>query len=132
MKKISIIVGARPNFMKASPVFCALNNKEKFNLEIIHSGQHYDKNMSDIFFQELGLPQPSINLNVSKASELTQTANIMLRLEEYYINNGIPDLIIVFGDVTSSCAGAFVGIKLNVPIAHVEAGNRSFDNSIIP
>lgn len=127
-KNIILIVGTRPNFMKAAPVYNALMKQQKFNTIIIHTGQHYDHNMSDIFFEQLELTNSKIiNLNVGSASQNTQLAKIMLKLEgQFKILN--PDLVLVFGDVTSTLAGALTCNKMNIKVGHVEAGNRSFDN----
>ncbi|NIO44192.1 MAG: UDP-N-acetylglucosamine 2-epimerase (non-hydrolyzing), partial [Candidatus Aenigmarchaeota archaeon] len=106
MKTIVLVVGTRPNFMKAAPVYNALKKLEKYDIIIVHTGQHYDYNMSDIFFVELGLTNANIiNLKVNKGTQNTQIANIMVRLENTF-NKINPDLVLVFGDVTSTVAGA--------------------------
>ncbi len=122
------VIGARPNIMKADPVFRALA-KHGVIQTIVHTGQHYDFNMSDVFFQELGLPQPDINLQVGSGTHAQQTAEIMCRLEPV-VTERRPDWVLVYGDVNSTVAAALVCSKLLAPIAHVEAGLRSFDRTM--
>ena len=122
------IVGARPNFMKAAPVYRALA-KLGANQRLIHTGQHYDAAMSDTFFHDLDLPEPDGNLGVGSGSHATQTAAIMVALEPLLLEYS-PALVIVYGDVNSTTAAALVAAKLNLPVAHVEAGLRSFDNTM--
>lgn len=119
------VVGARPNFMKASPLIEALNRRGTKQL-LVHTGQHYDAKMSDVFFVELGLPQPDINLEVGSGSHAQQTAGIMTAIEPVLIKNR-PEWLVVYGDVNSTIAAALVAVKLGIKIAHVEAGLRSFD-----
>jgi UDP-N-acetylglucosamine 2-epimerase (non-hydrolysing) len=126
--KIVHVVGARPNFMKMAPVFNALKKYPAKQL-IIHTGQHYSQNMSDIFFEELGINPPDINLQVGSGSHANQVAQIMMKFEEVMLKEN-PDLIVVYGDVNSTMAAALVGAKLGIKIAHVEAGLRSFDLSM--
>lgn len=128
MLKIFHVTGARPNFMKVAPVHRALASCG-FKQKIVHTGQHYDKLMSDIFFKELDLPTPEVNLGVGSASHSTQTAQIMIGLEEEF-NRERPDLVLVYGDVNSTLAAALVCAKLSVPFGHVEAGLRSFDRTM--
>ncbi|MBI4056650.1 MAG: UDP-N-acetylglucosamine 2-epimerase (non-hydrolyzing) [Elusimicrobia bacterium] len=128
-KKVFHIVGARPNFMKAAPVIAALKDHPGIHQRLIHTGQHYDKNMSDVFFQQLGLPSPDINLEVGSGSQAVQTAQIMMSLEEFLLAQPA-DLVMVYGDVNSTIAAALVSVKLGIPVAHVEAGLRSFDRSM--
>ena len=123
------VVGARPNFMKVAPVCKALQEKQIVYQTIVHTGQHYDGNMSNIFFQELGIPDPDINLQVGSTSHAQQTAAIMERFEPI-VQERKPDLVLVYGDVNSTVAAALVCAKLCVPIAHVEAGLRSFDRTM--
>jgi UDP-N-acetylglucosamine 2-epimerase (non-hydrolysing) len=127
--KILHVVGARPNFMKAAPVIRALSRTGGVNQLVVHTGQHYDFNMSDVFFQELGIPAPDINLQVGSASQARQTADIMSRFEPVVLEQQ-PDLVLVYGDVNSTVAAALVCSKLLVRVAHVEAGLRSFDRSM--
>jgi len=123
------IVGARPNFMKVAPVLLALNRRENVAQTLIHTGQHYDVNMSDVFFQQLGIPAPDINLAVGSGTHAKQTAEIMIRLEPIILERR-PDIVLVYGDVNSTVATALVCAKAGVPIGHVEAGLRSFDRSM--
>jgi UDP-N-acetylglucosamine 2-epimerase (non-hydrolysing) len=121
-----LIAGARPNFMKIAPICQALKQNMGIDYNIVHTGQHYDENMSKIFFDQLDIPRPDINLNVGSDSHALQTANIMIGFEKV-LNNYNPDLVIVVGDVNSTLACSLVASKLNVPVAHVEAGLRSFN-----
>jgi len=123
------VIGARPNFMKVAPVHSALAAKKGISQGIIHTGQHYDAAMSDIFFNQLGIPAPDFNLGVGSASHARQTAEIMIRLESVFIEEK-PDLVLVYGDVNSTVAAALVCSKLLIPIGHVEAGLRSFDRTM--
>lgn len=120
------IVGARPNFMKVAPLHGALEEHDHFQSTIVHTGQHYDKQMSDIFFHQLGLPRPDLYLGVGSGSHAQQTARIMTAFEEV-VEEEQPDLVVVVGDVNSTLACALVATKLHVPVAHVEAGLRSGD-----
>ncbi len=123
------IVGARPNFMKVAPVLNALRQREGVVQILIHTGQHYDINMSDVFFQELGIPAPDVNLAVGSGTHAKQTADIMIRLEPIVLERQ-PDLVLVYGDVNSTVATALVCAKLGVRVGHVEAGLRSFDRTM--
>ena len=125
MKPIIIVVGARPNFMKMAPIYNYLNSKN-LPLLLVHTGQHYDENMSKVFFDDLGMPKPDIYLGVGSASHAKQTAQIMVDFEEICEKNK-PSMVVVAGDVNSTIACALVSSKLNIPVAHVEAGLRSFD-----
>lgn len=127
MKSMRIlhVVGARPNFMKAAPVMRALQ-KWGVKQTLVHTGQHYDTNMSDVFFSQLAIPAPDWNLGVGSGSHARQTAEIMSRLEPVVLD-AKPSLILVYGDVNSTVAAALVCSKLLVPVGHVEAGLRSFD-----
>ncbi|HQG66394.1 MAG TPA: UDP-N-acetylglucosamine 2-epimerase (non-hydrolyzing) [Smithella sp.] len=128
--KIMHIVGARPNFIKIAPIMREMENyPDKFEQILVHTGQHYDANMSDVFFDELELPKPDVNLEVGSGTHAGQTAQIMLRFEGV-LNTYKPDWIIVPGDVNSTIACALVASKLGVKIAHVEAGLRSFDRTM--
>lgn len=123
------IVGARPNFMKVAPVLNALKEREKVEQTVIHTGQHYDANMSDVFFQQLGIPAPDVNLAVGSGSHAKQTAEIMVRLEPVVLERQ-PDTVLVYGDVNSTVATVLVCAKLGVRVGHVEAGLRSFDRTM--
>lgn len=128
-KRILHVVGARPNFMKAGPVHAALAELEGISQILVHTGQHYDEVMSEVFFKELKLPKPDLNLDVGSASHAVQTAEVMILFEQVVLRHQ-PDLTVVYGDVNSTLAAALVCSKLGVPIAHVEAGLRSFDKSM--
>jgi UDP-N-acetylglucosamine 2-epimerase (non-hydrolysing) len=123
------VVGARPNFMKAAPVVAALGRRSGWRQTLAHTGQHYDFNMSDVFFQQLGLPEPDVSLGVGSGSHARQTAEVMTRLEPVVLERR-PDVVVVYGDVNSTAAAALVCAKLLVPVAHVEAGLRSFDRTM--
>lgn len=128
MKQIRIICvcGARPNFMKIAPLMQAFDEHGVFETLLVHTGQHYDENMSRLFFDELGIPKPDINLEVGSASHAAQTAKIMKRFEPV-VNDFKPDYVLVVGDVNSTIACGLVAVKLGVKLIHVEAGLRSFD-----
>jgi UDP-N-acetylglucosamine 2-epimerase (non-hydrolysing) len=123
------VVGARPNFMKAAPVRAAMETIPGIRQTLVHTGQHYDANMSDVFFQQLGLAVPDVNLNVGSGTQARQTAEIMTGLEPVIMRKH-PDLVLVYGDVNSTVATALVCAKLQVRVAHVEAGLRSRDRSM--
>lgn len=127
--KIIHVVGARPNFMKASPVMSALSRRAGVEQQLVHTGQHYDRNMSDIFFAQLGLPEPDVNFEVGSGSHAYQTAQTMMRFEGY-LGEAKPDSVLVYGDVNSTLAAALVCAKMQVRIVHVEAGLRSFDRTM--
>ena len=129
MPKALLVVGARPNFMKAAPVLRALRAYPKFEAKLVHTGQHYDDAMSTVFFEDLGLPRPDIYLGVGSGTQATQTAKIIIAFEEV-IELELPDLIIVVGDVNSTLACSLVAAKGSVPLAHVEAGLRAFDRTL--
>ena len=123
------VVGARPNFMKAAPVVRALATSKRIRQTIVHTGQHYDANMSDVFFQELEIPEPDVNLAVGSGSHAKQTAEIIARFEPVVLETR-PDLVLVYGDVNSTVAAALVCSKLLVRVGHVEAGLRSRDRTM--
>ncbi|MCD6361184.1 MAG: UDP-N-acetylglucosamine 2-epimerase, partial [Armatimonadetes bacterium] len=127
--KILNIVGARPNFMKAAPVMDALSKRGGVTQVLVHTGQHYDGNMSNVFFRQLELPEPDVNLEVGSGSHAVQTAQIMMRFEEVVLSER-PDLVLVYGDVNSTVAAALVCAKLGIRVGHVEAGLRSFDRTM--
>lgn len=122
------VTGARPNFPKAAPVLAALSGHPVRQL-LVHTGQHYDERMSEVFFRQLGLPEPDVNLGVGSGSHARQTAAIMTGLEELFTSHA-PDLVVVYGDVNSTAAAALVAAKMGIALAHVEAGLRSFDMSM--
>ena len=124
---IAYVVGARPNFVKMAPVIAELRARLPDRRHVlIHTGQHYDRAMSELFFEELNVPQPDHLLGVGSGSHATQTARVMERLEPV-LREERPDLVIVPGDVNSTLAATLVAVKLGVPVAHVESGLRSFD-----
>jgi len=127
MKKVLHIVGARPNFMKVAPIHRAISERGVLQQCLVHTGQHYDVKMSDVFFTDLGMPAPDIHLGIGSGSHAEQTAKVMLELEKVFLSEK-PDLVSVVGDVNSTLAAALVAVKMHIPIAHVEAGLRTFDN----
>jgi len=127
--KLVHVVGARPNFIKVAPVYRAIGRYDQIHQLLIHTGQHYDANMSEVFFRQLGLPEPDVNMEVGSASHAVQTAQIMMRFEEVALEQR-PDLVLVYGDVNSTVATALVCSKLSIPVGHVEAGLRSFDRTM--
>lgn len=129
MPTVVHVTGARPNFPKAAPVIHALEQNPNYQQLLVHTGQHYDKGMSDVFFEQLGLPKPAINLGIGSGSHAEQTARVMVGLETY-LTDLEPDLLVVYGDVNSTVAAALVAAKLNIRLAHVEAGLRSFDRGM--
>jgi len=126
MKKIHLIAAARPNFMKIAPLYHALSKADWCRTSIVHTGQHYDKNMSDAFFDDLKLPKPHFHLEVGSGSHAEQLGNVMIAYEKVAVAEK-PDWIIVVGDVNSTAACAMVGAKLWIPVVHLEAGLRSRD-----
>ena len=127
--KVFHIVGARPNFMKVAPVLNALRARKGVVQTLVHTGQHYDVNMSDVFFEQLGIAAPDVNLAVGSGSHAKQTADIMTRLEPVVMEQK-PDIVLVYGDVNSTVATALVCAKLGMRVGHVEAGLRSFDRTM--
>ncbi|HKW98474.1 MAG TPA: UDP-N-acetylglucosamine 2-epimerase (non-hydrolyzing) [Bryobacteraceae bacterium] len=127
--KILCVAGARPNFMKLGPLVAALSREPDFAAVLVHTGQHYDDQMSGHFFRDLALPQPKFNLSVGSGTHAQQTAEIMKRFEPVALEEK-PDAVLVVGDVNSTMACALVAKKLTIPVVHVEAGLRSFDRSM--
>lgn len=127
---IDLIAGARPNFMKIAPIIYAINQEKKngsdIDFRLIHTGQHYDKNMSGSFFEQLGIPEPDVNLGAGGGTQAEQTASIMIGYEKLLMD-APSDLCLVVGDVTSTMACAITAQKMHIPVAHVEAGIRSGD-----
>lgn len=129
MAVIVSVIGARPQFIKAAPIELALAKREWITHYSVHTGQHYDKNMSDIFFDELGLSKPYVNLQVGSGSHAQQTAAIMTGLEPV-LRQTKPDLLIVYGDTNSTMAAALVAVKMHIPVAHIESGLRSYNREM--
>ncbi len=130
-KRIVTIVGARPQIIKSSAISRVIQNQFKDELEeiIVHTGQHYDENMSQVFFQEMGIPQPNYNLNVGSGSHGAQTAKMLEGLEEIFLTEK-PSAVLVYGDTNSTIAGALAATKIHIPVIHVEAGLRSFNKAM--
>ncbi len=127
--RIAIVVGARPNFMKAAPLVRELQARAHAEPVLIHTGQHYDRQMSQVFFDDLGLPQPDFCLGTGGATHAEQTARIMIEFERLLPTLAV-EVVVVCGDVNSTLAATLVAAKAEVPVAHVEAGLRSFDRSM--
>ena len=127
--RIINVVGARPNFMKIAPLMSAMKSEPQILPLLVHTGQHYDERMSDLFFRQLGIPKPDVNLEVGSGSHTVQTAQIMTRFEPVLLEYK-PDYVLVVGDVNSTIACGLVAVKLGVKLTHVEAGLRSFDRSM--
>ena len=127
--RVVVVVGARPNFVKVAPILAELTEYPYVSTTLVHTGQHYDAQMSDAFFANLDIPRPDVNLKVSGGGTVTQMADIMTRLEPVLVG-ARPDVVVVVGDVTSTVAAALTTVKLGYPLAHVEAGLRSFDRSM--
>ena len=130
-KRIVTIVGARPQIIKSSAISRAIQQNFPNDLEevIVHTGQHYDENMSEVFFTELGIPQPNYNLNVGSGSHAAQTAKMLEGLEAIFIKEK-PTAVLVYGDTNSTIAGALAAVKIHIPVIHVEAGLRSFNKAM--
>ncbi|MEX2160725.1 MAG: UDP-N-acetylglucosamine 2-epimerase (non-hydrolyzing) [Anaerolineales bacterium] len=126
---ITLIVGARPNFMKAAPLWRALQNDGRVTVRLIHTGQHFDENMSKVFFDQLGLPKPDADLNIHTGTPANQVAQVITALGDEFTGYR-PRMVVVFGDVNSTLAAAIAANKMELPLAHVEAGLRSYDRSM--
>ncbi|MEL7159064.1 MAG: UDP-N-acetylglucosamine 2-epimerase (non-hydrolyzing), partial [Actinomycetota bacterium] len=122
------VVGARPNFVKAAPVLAA-GDAIGLDQRLVHTGQHYDDAMSDVFFRQLDLPTPDINLGIGSGSHGAQTGAVLAAVEQVLLDQP-PELVVVYGDINSTLAAALAAVKLGIPVAHVEAGLRSFDNTM--
>jgi len=131
MMKILTIVGARPQLIKAAAISRAIRTVYSDRIEevILHTGQHYDENMSEVFFTELSIPRPEINLNVGSGSHGSQTARMLEGVEQAILDHK-PDALVIYGDTNSTCAGALAAAKLHVPVVHIEAGLRSFNKKM--
>src|SRR6185369_8641090 len=127
--KVLNVVGARPNFMKIAPIVEQMRKAPDLHGVLIHTGQHYSEGMSDVFFRDLGIPVPDVYLGVGSGSHAEQTARIMVEFEKVCLQER-PGLVLVVGDVNSTMACSIVAAKLHIPVAHVEAGLRSFDRSM--
>jgi len=127
--KIHLIAAARPNFMKIAPLYHALRSEVWAQPVIVHTGQHYDLNMSDVFFQDLALPEPGIHLGVGSGTHAEQSGQVMMSYEKVLLDRQ-PDLVVVVGDVNSTMAATLAAVKLGIKTAHLEAGLRSFDRSM--
>ena len=124
--RLMLVVGARPQIIKSAPIVHEARKHGEIELQLVHTGQHYDFEMSKVFFDEMALPEPLVNLGVGSGSHAWQTGNMMIELEKTMIEHK-PDVVMVPGDTNSTLAGAVVAAKLHVPVAHVEAGARSYD-----
>jgi UDP-N-acetylglucosamine 2-epimerase (non-hydrolysing) len=127
--KVLHIVGARPNFMKLAPVFLEMSDRQGFTQLVLHTGQHYSEQMSDVFFRDLGIGQPDINLGIGSDTQARQVGRMMMEMDRVFTEVK-PDVILVYGDVNSTLAAALVSSKLGIFTAHVEAGLRSFDREM--
>jgi UDP-N-acetylglucosamine 2-epimerase (non-hydrolysing) len=127
--KIVAVAGARPNFMKVAPLMWEVQRRQDMDAVLVHTGQHYDHKMSELFFEELHIPRPDVDLGVGSGSHAVQTAEVMKRFEPILLQQK-PDAVVVVGDVNSTIACALTAVKLGVPVAHVEAGLRSFDRTM--
>jgi UDP-N-acetylglucosamine 2-epimerase (non-hydrolysing) len=127
--RVLLVAGARPNFMKIAPLLRELRLRPSFETCLVHTGQHYDAAMSEQFFSELGIPEPDLNLGVGSGSHGAQTAQVLEKMEAI-LQERRPDALVVVGDVNSTLAAALAAVKLGIPVAHVEAGLRSFDRSM--
>ena len=128
IKKIQLIAAARPNFMKIAPIYHALQKENWAEPIIVHTGQHYDVNMSDDFFKDLKLPEPHHHLRIGSGTHAEQTGRVMIAYEKLLQENR-PDMVVVVGDVNSTMACTLAAVKLGVKVAHLEAGLRSFDRT---
>lgn len=129
-RRVILVAGARPNFVKLAPLYAELSERsDRFEPKIVHTGQHYDARMSDVFFDQLGIPKPHVYLGVGSGTHAEQTAKVMVEMERILLGEQ-PDLVVVFGDINSTLAASITAAKLRIPVAHVEAGLRSFDRTM--
>jgi UDP-N-acetylglucosamine 2-epimerase (non-hydrolysing) len=126
---LTVVAGARPNFMKIAPIMWEVARRPGVTARLVHTGQHYDEKMSKLFFEQLRIPKPNVDLEVGSGSHAVQTAEVMRRFEPVVLDQQ-PDAVVVVGDVNSTIACAVTAVKLGVPVAHVEAGLRSFDRTM--
>lgn len=124
--KLLVVAGARPNFVKIAPLFWGFKKSKRIVPVLVHTGQHYDYEMSQVFFRDLEIPEPKYNLGIGSASHAAQTAQAMIELEKVMVEEA-PDMVMVIGDVNSTVAAALAAAKLHIPVAHIEAGPRSYD-----
>ncbi len=129
MKKIITVIGARPQFIKASVVSRLIAHSSELQEVVVHTGQHFDSNMSDIFFRELGMEKPNYFLDIHGGSHASMTGRMLIEIENI-LKRELPEIVLVYGDTNSTLAGALAAVKLNIPVAHVEAGLRSFNMSM--
>lgn len=129
MKHIVTVIGARPQFIKAATISRVLQKVQRIKETIVHTGQHYDDNMSDVFFRELDIPEPDYNLGIGGSLHGEMTGHQLIALESLLLNEK-PDVVLVYGDTNSTLAGALAAVKLHIPIAHVEAGLRSYNRQM--
>ncbi len=127
--KVINIVGARPNLPKIAPLIREMQRHPEFEPILVHTGQHYDENLSKVFFRQMGIPEPQVNLGVGSGTHAEQTAEVLKRVEPILVRHR-PDLVLVVGDVNSTIAASLAAVKMGIPVAHVEAGLRSFDRSM--
>ena len=127
--KVANVVGARPNLVKIAPLLREMRKHSEIQPLLVHTGQHYDEELSDVFFRQMGIPKPDIDLEVGSGSHAWQTAEILKRVEPFLLEQQ-PDLVLVVGDVNSTIAAALAAAKLGIQVAHVEAGLRSFDRTM--
>jgi UDP-N-acetylglucosamine 2-epimerase (non-hydrolysing) len=127
--KILAVAGARPNFMKIAPLMRELGRRERFEVYLVHTGQHYDAAMSESFFRDLGIPEPDVNLGVGSGSHGEQTGEVLIKIEKILMEQQ-PDAVLVVGDVNSTLAATIAAVKLHIPVGHVEAGLRSGDRKM--
>ncbi len=127
--RLLVVAGARPNFMKIAPLLRELSARPRFETVLVHTGQHYDAAMSENFFRDLGIPEPDVNLGVGSGSQAAQTGEVLTRIETVLLERK-PDAVVVVGDVNSRLAASISAAKLCIPVAHVEAGLRSFDRTM--